>query len=809
VRSIGGHGGGEDIAPDAGPRCHLDHLEQARADAARTAAALLEGENRLAEAQRLAHLGSWSIDAATGTRVWSDELYRLWGFEPRSFEPDLGRLLERLHPDDAEAVRHAALAQCTQREAWEGEYRVLLPDGSVRWLATRTAPLMDEAGVIVGAHGTSQDITQRKVAEEQVRFQADLLEAVGQAIIATDLSGGISYWGPGAEELYGWTAQEVLGRKMAEVVPPTSDGQDRAEARRRLARGEPWAGTLERGRRDGSRFVAQLTTTPLRDSTGRLVGNISICADVSLREQARAELERARDHALEASLLKSRFIANMSHEIRTPMNGVLGMTELLLATALDARQREYAETVQVSGDALLAILNDILDLSKVEAGHFVLQSVDFDVAAVIEDATELFAGQAHAKGLELVVSIGDDVPAAVRGDPGRLRQVLSNLLGNAVKFTSDGLVMVSATAECRDGVATLRLQVDDTGIGIEEAQVARIYEPFAQADATTTRQYGGTGLGLTITRQLVELMGGECGVDSHVGAGSSFWCTVTLDGARHPEPSHSELEGTSVLVVDDNPSSRVVLEGYLVSSGMNVVTTSSGMAGLDAARTAAAAGRPFALALIDTQMPTMSGVELATAMAADPAGAGVVMVLLTSSGDDGDGEPSCLAGVAARIPKPVRRDRLRHCLVEVIGGSRAGASPAEAALPARGWVLLAEDNLINQKVALAMLESGGYRVDVVGDGVDAVSAVRAHRYDAVLMDCHMPRMDGLEAALAIRAEEGGRWRAPIIALTAGAMLEDRERCLAAGMDDHLPKPFKKVDLLATVARWAGGERRRP
>ncbi|MDP1804357.1 MAG: PAS domain S-box protein, partial [Acidimicrobiales bacterium] len=462
-------------------------------------------------------------------------------------------LLERLHPDDAETVRHAALAQRTQREPWEGEFRVLLPDGTVRWLATRTAPLMDHSGTIVGAHGTSQDITERKVAEEQVRFQAHLLEAVGQAIIATDLSGRIRYWGPGAEKLYGWSTQEVSGRTMAEVVPPKADGEDRAEALRRLARGEPWAGTLERGRRDGSRFVAQLTTTPLHDDTGRLVGNISICSDVSLREQARAELERARDHALEASLMKSRFLANMSHEIRTPMNGVLGMTELLLATSLDARQREYAETVQASGDALLAILNDILDVSKIEAGHLVLESVEFDVAAMIEDVAELFAGQAHAKGLEFGVSIGDDVPPAVRGDPGRLRQVLANLLGNAIKFTATGSVKVSATAKSTDrGGTTLRLQVDDTGIGIEEAQAARIFEPFAQADATTTRQFGGTGLGLTITRQLVELMGGECGVDSRVGVGSSFWCTVVMTGARFRPASVSEAGRTSVPKVDDN-----------------------------------------------------------------------------------------------------------------------------------------------------------------------------------------------------------------------------------------------------------------
>ena len=598
-------------------------LKEAEAEAGRTAAALKERENRLAEAQRLARLGSWSVEAATGAQVWSDELYRLWGFEPQSFEPDMARLVDRLHPEDAERVREAWLAQMTTPVPWAGEYRVILPDGTSRWLETRMAPLENDAGTVVGAHGITQDITDRKAAEEQVQFRADLLEAVGQAIVATDLSGYITYWGPGAESLYGWTAQEVLGRKIADVVAAASDEQDRIEARTRLGRGERWAGTLERGRRDGSRFLAQLTTTPVLDGSGQLVGNISIGADVSLREQASAELARARDHAIEASLLKSHFLANMSHEIRTPMNGVLGMTELLLTTALDTRQREYAEIVHTSGDALMTILNDILDLSKIEAGRLDLEYVDFDVAAVIEDVAELFASQAHAKGLELVTSIGADVPAAVRGDPGRLRQVLSNLLGNAIKFTSRGLVMVTATVDRSEGNATtLRLQVDDTGIGIDEQQAARIFEPFIQADSTTTRQYGGTGLGLTITRQLVELMGGECGVDSEVGVGSSFWCTVALQGARHISTSprseeDNQLGGMSVLVVDDNPTNGAVLEGYLLAWGMNVVSTGSGMEALDAARAAEATGQPFALALIDQCMPTMNGLELANAFAVD------------------------------------------------------------------------------------------------------------------------------------------------------------------------------------------------
>ncbi len=380
---------------------------------------------------------------------------------------------------------------------------------------------------------TGAQLAEAQLAEEQLRFQAHLLDAVGEAIIATDLTGTVIYWGPGAERLYGWSAKEAHGRCIVDVIPAMPGRLDSADARACLARGEPWAGVMERRRKDGSTFVAQLSVTPVLDDANRLVGNISVCSDVSAQQEANARLAQARDDALEASLLKSYFLATMSHEIRTPMNGVLGMTELLLDSPLDVRQRDYAETVRTCGDALLAILNDILDLSKIEAGHLDLESVDFDAKTVIKDVAELFAGQAQAKGLELVISIGDDVPAVVRGDPGRLRQVLANLLGNAVKFTSSGFVMVSARAETSgaDG-ATLRLQVDDTGIGIEAEKAALVFEPFAQADSTTTREYGGTGLGLSITRQLVELMGGRCGVDSQVGVGSSFWCTLALPQAQ-------------------------------------------------------------------------------------------------------------------------------------------------------------------------------------------------------------------------------------------------------------------------------------
>jgi PAS domain S-box-containing protein len=642
-----------------------------------------------------------------------------------------------------------------------------------------------------------------------------LIENTGEGIVFADLDERFTFANPTAEALLGVNPGELEGRCLREFTSPEMFARIQAET---SLRGQNIKGNypIEIRRPDGQVRMILITATPQFNRKGELTGTIGIFRDFTEKHHAEEELRKhaeqlriAKEAAEEASRAKASFLAVMSHEIRTPMNGVIGMTSLLMETPLTPEQLEYAETIRRSGEALLAILNDILDFSKIESGRIDLEQHPYSPLACIEETMELFASRAAEKGVELIGSIDSSVPAVLVGDVARLRQVLANLIGNAVKFTASGEIWISASAQpIGERRVEFRIQVKDSGIGISKEGLGRLFQPFSQADLSVTRKFGGTGLGLAISRRLIELMGGSIVVDSEENRGSTFTVVVPADvqATRIEEvsPERELLKSRHVLVVDDNAHQARSIGRLCEQLEMKAQVTTSPGAGLERLR----AGERYDLILVDCQMPEMDGIEFARRAHAVPSCEHVPLVLLAATSFKSRSE-EIAALFAAHLHKPVKRNLLIKMMATVLGSrtSLVVRHPAEAVLdrslalriPLR--ILVAEDNPVNQALALAVFKKMGYRAECVADGQEVLDALAQRPYDLVFMDVQMPVMDGIEATRRILETFPQESRPRIIAMTANAMYGDRERCLECGMDDYISKPIRLQELRQMVERY--------
>ncbi|WP_285684946.1 PAS domain S-box protein [Actinoplanes sp. NBRC 103695] len=739
---------------------------------------------------------------------WNHGAERLYGYPA---EQAIGRPIQILTPPEQHEEINEILGHIVLSEPVSPYSSVRVrEDGTQVHVEVTTSPIHDGAGTVIGAASITRDISDRFRAEERIR---QLVQGAPDAMVIVDESGTIVLINDQTERLFGYSSTDLVGQPIELLVPRQLRDQhvrDRldyvtAPQLRRTGAGRELAGL----RRDGSQFPVEISLAPLDTDQGTMVS--AAIRDITERRQVEQALARARDEALAAARLKSQFVAMVSHELRTPMNGVVGLTRLLLDTSLQPGQRRYAEAIRTSGRALLTIINDILDFSKIEAGKIELIENDFALDHLLEEVVQVAAEIARDKDLEVLGYYPPELPTTLRGDDGRLRQILLNLLGNAVKFTEHGEVVLRAepAAPTEDGTPQITFTVLDTGIGIAAQDLPRLFQSFSQVDSSTTnREFGGTGLGLTIARQLVELMGGRLEVESQPGRGSRFWFTLParlrrnapLDGIT----PKGLISGKRLLVVDDNPHSRQLITQHSRAWGMIPTAVPDGHAALDRLR-----HEPhYDIALIDQHMPGLDGVELISRIAAEPTIAHPPVVLMTAGYHDDD-QIATNAGADGMLPKPIGPSQLYNCLLEILNPDIPQAGEPSTIAPAHpadgdshGPILLVEDNLINQMVAVDTLATLGYQVDIAGNGLEALELAATKPYQAILMDCQMPKMDGYTATAELRHREGTNQHIPIIAMTAGALAEDRQRCYAAGMDDYLAKPIDPDQLQAALDRWS-------
>ncbi|MEW1952560.1 response regulator [Terrabacter sp. NPDC080008] len=818
--------------------------------------------DQLAEAQAIAHVGSWEWDVVNDEVSWSAELSRIYGLAPTEAMPTVEAFIGRIHPDDRPEVTRTIRAALDSEDSFEFEARLVRADGETRWIRGRGRVTRDPDGRPVRMGGTTQDITQRKDAEVALAMVTAMATAANEAAtldealpVVLEQIARHTTWRPvlaclGVDSGLGEPMLPPEGVETSLLPVETGMALATRAARDRAVVVEPSSdGTLILAvpvvAHDRVACVVVLdmrTASPPGESDVAAIDQITtLFARVADRERTAEHLAQARDAAEEASRAKSQFLATMSHEIRTPLNGVIGLAELLGRTELSAHQRRLSDGIDQAGRVLLALVNDILDLSKIEAGRLELESVDFDPTAVLEGSVGLLAERSRAKSLDLSVTHGPDVPALVSGDPVRFGQVVANLTANAVKFTDSGSVVVhleierGATEEDSSSGPVLRVEVRDTGTGITPEVRSRLFRSFTQGDSSTTRQYGGTGLGLAISRQIVTALGGRIGVESEPGQGATFWFTAAFEPATTVVPGRgaayaASVSGLRALVVGAGSTHRERLEEQLAAWSVQVTTAATGVEGLVQLDRAHGSGRPLDVVLLDDPDTGDAALQVARMIRSDERFEGVRVVLVCAKLPPPDASLLTGAGVDAVLTAPVMPSGLFDAMSDVAGRHLASRGPAGAGdgradgpgpaggervvvgvAPlaatrtdgALGTVLVVEDNEVNQLVAQGVLESLGYTVRLAANGLEGVAAYRGHGADvvAVLMDCQMPRMDGYAATRAIRAHEPPGRRVPVIAMTASAIAGERERCLQAGMDDFLTKPIDVALLASTLQRW--------
>ena len=764
-------------------------------------------------AQAVAGVATMDLDFSRKSWISSDNFFEILGISNATPLDDLQAHRAAVHPDDLERVRRAPFDTTPQHLSYQCEYRVVLSDGSIRWIAETASVRHGPDGELGRITGALVDMTHIKRAEQALdsteKRLARTMRGTRDGVWELDIPGNTAWFGTRFETLLGYASDDLaLTRAGFEAL---IHQDDRARAIQviddHLQHDTTCDVEVRMLHKQGHDEWARLRAQAERNDAGEpiwLGGSMQIITDRKLAEQSALDAKLAAEAANRA---KSEFLANVSHEIRTPMNGVIGMSQILSETALDHAQREYVDIIRGSAQALLALLNDVLDLSKIEAGHLELEHVAFNSRDVIYETVAMMALQSALKGIELIVDIADS-PALIRGDPGRLRQVILNLLGNAIKFTHDGHIVLKVSAERRGDASLLHIEVTDTGIGIPADRIDRLFKTFSQIDSSTTRHYGGTGLGLSIVKRLAEMMGGEVGVISTPGQGSTFWVTILLD-ILPDQPVYLPLgAGRRILVVDDVTASRDSLAHKLQFFSFDCLAVGS----VDAALSLLDDGAEVSLVLADELMPERDGMELLAALRQNPRFEKLPFVLLSLFGAEHD-VASWSHRPDAVGSKPIRASRLADLINRVI----TGESPAVAVQPEQlpcvptfsgRRVLLVEDNPVNQKVAQRVLQKLAVDVTTANHGAEALERLAEGRFDAILMDCQMPVMDGFTATRRIREQErqSGMQRTPIIALTANVMSQDRDLCMQAGMDAHLGKPLEPSQLADCLGRyWRPGE----